>query len=58
MNIVEEFEYEGYMSKKAQEFFKGKLNKEKRDGIDVVGSFVVLENGNTHLPSKGDIFLL
>lgn len=56
MNIVEEFEYEGYMSQKAQEFFKGKLNEEQRDGIAVVGSFVVLENGNTHLPSKGDIF--
>lgn len=56
MNIIEEFEYEGYMSQKAQDFFKGKLIKEQREGIAVVGSFVVLANGNAHLPSKGDIF--
>lgn len=30
MNIVEEFEYEGYMSQKVQEFFKGELNEMKK----------------------------
>ncbi len=44
------------MNQKAQEFFKGKLNVEQRDGVAVVGSFVLLANGSTHLPSKGDIF--
>jgi hypothetical protein len=29
MSIIEEFEYEGYMSQKAQEFFKGKGIAEK-----------------------------
>lgn len=56
MKVIEEFEYEGYMSQKAQEFFKDKLNREQRAGVAVVGSFVTLANGGTHLPSKGDVF--
>jgi hypothetical protein len=56
MNMVEEFEYEGYMSQKAQDFFKGKLAVEQRDGVPTIGSFVILASGNTHLPSKGDVF--
>ena len=56
MNIVEEFEYEGYMSQKAQKFFKGNTISEERDGCAVVGTFIKLSNGRTHLPSKGDKF--
>ena len=56
MNVIEEFEYQGYMSHEAQKFFEGKLIREERDGCAVVGSFVKLANSNTHLPSKGDKF--
>jgi hypothetical protein len=53
---MEEFVYEGYMSQEAQEFFKDNIEKEQRDGVSVVGSFIKLANGDTHLPNKGDIF--
>jgi hypothetical protein len=53
---MEEFIYEGYMSQKAQEFFKDNIEEEQRNGIAVVGSFIKLANGNTHLPNKGDVF--
>lgn len=56
MNVIEDFEYQGYMSQEAQKFFEGKLIREERDGCAVVGSFVKLANGNTHLPSKSDKF--
>jgi len=56
MNIIEIFEYQGYMSQEAQKFFDGKLISEERDGCAVVGIFVMLANGNTHLPSKSDKF--
>lgn len=51
-----EFEYKGYMCSAAQEFFKGNIIEEERDGCAVVGSFIKLSNGKTHLPSKGDKF--
>jgi hypothetical protein len=51
-----EFIYPGYMSSEAQDFFKGKIEKEQRDGIAVVGNFIILANGNIHLPNKGDVF--
>lgn len=56
MKVIEEFEYLGFMSSDAQKFFKGKVIKESRDGIGVVGNFIKLSNGETHLPSKGDNF--
>lgn len=56
MKIIEEFEYKGYMCSNAQKFFKGKLIVEERDGCNVVGNFVKLSNGKTHLPSKSDKF--
>jgi len=56
MKVVEEFEYEGWMSQEARKFFEGNLIREERDGCAVVGSFVKLANGNTHLPSKSDKF--
>tara|TARA_R110000851_G_scaffold30681_1_gene83628 strand:- start:254 stop:460 length:207 start_codon:yes stop_codon:yes gene_type:complete len=56
MKVVKEFEYQGYMCQEAQTFFEGKLTKEERDGCAVVGSFVELSNGKTHLPSKSDKF--
>jgi len=51
------FKYEGFMSSEAQEFFKGKTITEERDGCAAVGTFIKLANGNTCLPSKGDIFI-
>ena len=56
MKVIEEFEYEGYMSQEAQEFFKNKNNTEQRDGVLVVGTFIMLSNGVMHLPNKGDVF--
>lgn len=56
VNFNNEFVYEGYMSSKAQEFFRGNYITEQRDGCATVGSFIKLENGKIHLPSKGDIF--
>jgi len=53
---MKEFEYMGYMSSEACEFFKGKIIEEQRDGLGVIGNFVKLSNGDTHLPSKGDKF--
>lgn len=49
--------YEGFMSQEAQEFFKGNIKREEREGCATVGSFITLENGKIHLPSKGDIFI-
>jgi len=54
--VVEEFEYQGYMSQEAQKFFGGKLITEERNEGAVVGSFVKLANGTTHLPNKNDKF--
>lgn len=64
--IVEEFVYKGYFWSEAEEFFNDNvvsdfLNdnviSEERDGCNVVGHFIKLSNNNTHLPSKGDIFV-
>ena len=52
-----EFTYQGFMSSEAQEFFKGNVIEEQRDGCAVVGSFIKLANGKTTLPSKGDVFI-
>lgn len=54
MNV--EFTYLGHMSQEAEEFFKDNIIREERDGCAVVGSFIILENGKTILPSKGDKF--
>lgn len=56
MNIKEQFIYEGYMSKEAEKFFGKNLVTEQREGIAVMGFFIKLSNGQTHMPSKGDIF--
>jgi hypothetical protein len=56
-NYEVEYVYEGYMSQEAQEFFKGNIKREEREGCATVGSFITLENGKIHLPSKGDIFV-
>lgn len=53
---MEKFIYEGYMSQEAQDFFKDNIKTEQRDGVAVIGSFVKLASGDTHLPSKGDVF--
>ena len=53
---MKEFKYEGFMNSEAQEFFKGKIIEEQRDGLAVIGHFIQLVNGKTYLPSKGDIF--
>lgn len=55
--IKEEFIYPGYMSSEAQEFFKGYIEEEERDGCAVVGSFIKLADGTTKLPSKNDVFI-
>jgi len=54
---MKEFQYKGYFCNEAQEFFKDNVIEEERDGCAVVGHFVKLENGKTHLPSKGDKFI-
>jgi hypothetical protein len=54
---MEKFIYEGYMSQEAQDFFKDNIKTEQRDGVAVIGSFVKLANGDTHLPNKGDVFI-
>ena len=51
------FTYKGYMCKDAQEFFKNFIIEEERQGCAVVGNFIKLKTGNTHLPSKGDKFI-
>ncbi len=56
MEIIEMFEYEGWMSKEAQKFFEGSVIREERDGVSVVGSFIKLSSGDTYLPKKGDSF--
>ena len=50
------FQYTGWMSQEAQLFFDGHIIKEERDGVAVVGTFIKLASGKTHLPSKGDVF--
>jgi hypothetical protein len=55
--MKEEFEYEGFMSLSAQEFFEGNTIREERDGCSTIGSFIRLSSGKTHLPSKGDKFI-
>ncbi len=56
MKVIEEFEYKGYMCSDAQKFFKDKIITEVRDGCAVVGNFIRLSDGSTHLPSKKDKF--
>lgn len=56
MNIVAEFEYLGYMSKEADDFFGEMSVIEIREGVGVCGEFIRLANGEYHLPSKGDKF--
>jgi len=48
--------YPGYMSQEAQDFFKGSVIREEREGCATVGSFIKLASGKTHLPSKGEEF--
>ena len=53
---MKQFTYKGYFCNEAQEFFGDKVITEQRDGLAVVGHFVVLEDGKTTLPSKNDKF--
>jgi hypothetical protein len=53
---MEKHIYPGYMSKEAQEFFKGCVIREEREGCATIGSFIKLASGKTHLPSKGEEF--
>lgn len=53
---MNQFIYEGWMSKEAQEFFKSNSEEEERDGCATVGTFIKLASGKTHLPSKGEVF--
>lgn len=53
---MEKLIYPGYMSQEAQEFFKGSVIREEREGCATVGSFIKLASGKTHLPSKGEEF--
>ena len=51
-----EFKYPGYFCSEAEEFFGNKVIREERDGCAVVGHFIKLKDGKTHLPDKGDVF--
>jgi hypothetical protein len=51
------FIYKGYFCKESSEFFGDKVIVEERDGCAVVGRFIILKDGRTYLPSKGDEFL-
>lgn len=51
------FEYPGYMNSDAVKFFDGNIIEEQRDGVAVIGHFIKLSDGSTHLPSKGDKFI-
>lgn len=53
---MEKIIYPGYMSREAQEFFKGSVIREQREGCAAVGSFIRLASGKAHLPSKGEEF--
>ena len=44
------------MSRDSIKFYGNNLIREQRDGIAVVGFFVKLSNGETHMPNKGDHF--
>lgn len=54
--MEKEFTYLGFLSTEAVTFFGDKRFSEERDGCATVGTFIELENGKTHMPSKGDIF--
>jgi hypothetical protein len=54
---MKQFKYLGYMSKEAEEFFEDNLIREERAGCAVVGHFIKLENGQTVMPSKNQIFI-
>jgi hypothetical protein len=54
---MKEFTYPGYFCSEAEEFFGDKVIREERDGCAVVGHFIKLMNGRTHLPDKGDVFM-
>jgi hypothetical protein len=54
---MKEFKYKGYWCSEAEEFFKGFVTREERDGCGVVGHFINLSNGKTCLPNKGDVFI-
>jgi hypothetical protein len=53
---MKELKYKGYMDDVAHEFFKDRAIYEQRDGMAVIGYFIILKDGRTHLPSKGDVF--
>jgi hypothetical protein len=56
MKVIGEFEYKGWMCRDAQSFFYDNLIEEQRDGLAVMGFFIKLSNGETHLAEKGDLF--
>jgi hypothetical protein len=53
---MNKFKYKGYFCSEAEAFFGNKIIREERDGCAVVGQFIKLENGKTHLLSKNDEF--
>jgi hypothetical protein len=54
--MEKEFVYPGFLSDEAVAFFGDKRKSEERDGCAVVGTFIELENGETCMPSKRDVF--
>jgi hypothetical protein len=54
---MNEFKFEGYLTDEAINFFGEKLKREKRDGCDVVGTFITMADGKTHMPYKNEIFV-
>jgi len=54
---MNDFKYKGYMSDEAIAFFGDKMKMEEREGIAVIGFFITLSDGKTHMPYKGDIFI-
>lgn len=51
------FIYSGFWDVDAEAFFKGHYIMEERNGGTAVGTFIILSNGTTMLPMKGDRFI-
>lgn len=54
---MNQFTYQGYMSKEAQEFFHDHLIQEQREGLAVIGYWVKTVDGNTHMLERGLTFI-
>ena len=55
--MQEQLTYQGFLTDEAITFFGDKRESELRDGCGAVGTFIMLSNGKTHMPSKGDVFM-